>query len=120
MLMVMHVLVQSDVQKWPYLQTYAYRMFGVILKVIHLGTGLCSYPNYREEKIPIFFPKKKQDIFHSSTVGTAVALSSALISSFPFPCLAQAGRVAAGKVYSAALPGKGAGLALQWLPACLV
>ena len=64
--MVMHVLVQSDVQKWPYLQTYAYRMFGVILKVIHLGTGLCSYPNYREEKIPIFFPKKKQDIFHSS------------------------------------------------------
>jgi len=41
-------------------------MFGVILKVIHLGTGLCNYPNYREEKIQIFCPKKKQDIFHSS------------------------------------------------------
>ena len=41
-------------------------MFGVIVKVIQLGTGLCSYPNYCEEKIPIFCPKNKQDIFHSS------------------------------------------------------
>ena len=70
-------------------------MFGVIVKVIHLGTGLCSYTNYCEEKIPIFCPKKKQDIFHSSYSRH----SSALISSFPIPFLAQAGRVAAGKVY---------------------
>ena len=81
-------------------------MFGVIVKVIHLGTGLCSYTNYCEEKISIFCPKKKQDIFHSSYSRH----SSALISSFPFPFLAQAGRVAAGKVYcSSAREGCGSG-----------